>query len=50
MIKLNIIDKFLIRLGIATKNYRLYVHYMQKALDREHMEFSEYYNKYYNTL
>ena len=47
MIKLSLIDKILIRWGIATKNYKRYAYEMQRALDDEHLDTFEFWDKYY---
>lgn len=47
MCKLNKLDKFLIRWGIVTKNYKNYVYRMQRALDFQHLSSLDYLNKYY---
>lgn len=45
--KLSKLDKILIRWGYATKNYKRYQKSMQKALDNEHLNVSDYIKKYY---
>lgn len=47
MIKLTFIDKILIRWGIVTKNYKRYAYEMQRALDNEHLDTLEFWEKYY---
>lgn len=47
MIKLTKLDKFLIRLGIVTNNYKEYAKSLQKELDYEHLSSTEYLDKYY---
>lgn len=45
--KLSKLDKILIRWGYATKNYKRYQKSMQRALDNEHLNVSDYIKKYY---
>lgn len=47
MMTLTKLDKFLIRLGIVTKNYKRYAYEMQRALDNEHLNTFEFWEKYY---
>ena len=47
MIKLTKLDKFLIRLGIVTEHYKRYAYEMQRALDDEHLDTFEFWDKYY---
>ena len=47
MIELTFIDKFLIRWGIVTKNYKRYAYRMQRALDEEHLPYNDFIRKYY---
>ena len=47
MNSLTFIDKFLIRWGIVTKNYKRYAYLMQRALDYEHLSYTDFVHKYY---
>lgn len=47
MCKLNKLDKFLIRWGIVTKNYKKYSERMQRELDLAHLTGLEFWDKYY---
>lgn len=47
MNSLTFIDKFLIRWGIVTKNYKRYAYRMQRALDLQHLSYNDFVNKYY---
>lgn len=47
MCKLNKLDKLLIRWGIVTKNYKRYAYRMQRALDEQHLSYSDFIDKYY---
>lgn len=47
MTRLTKLDKFLIRLGIVTWNYKRYAYEMQRALDNEHLDTFEFWEKYY---
>lgn len=42
------LDKILIRWGIVTKNYKHYAYLMQRALDYEHLPYSDFVDKYYS--